>query len=144
MSTSTLPGTCPCCGRQHITLHTEPSLSPDEKIEDADPPIIITTSMLTVSVKEIFILLLIFLLLLYSIISFLSNWSKNYREINHLPYYAIALEDTEQLPTGMSSYQSFIPLLVHNQYQERCWNNNWNKLFLELHRSAVIFSSFTI
>ena len=120
MYTSTLPGSCPCCGRQNFTPHTDPDLSPEKENEDSDPPIIITTSMLSVSAKEIFILLLIFLLLLYSIISFLSNWSKNYREINHLPYYAIALEDTEQLPTVMSSYQSFIPLLVHNQFQERC------------------------
>ena len=100
MSSSTLPGPCPCCGRQNFTLHRETDSSPEEQNEDADPPIIITTSMLSVSLKEIFILLLIFLLLLYSIISFLSNWSKNYRDINHLPYYAVALEDTEQLSTG--------------------------------------------
>merc|ERR1712013_679735 len=45
------------------------------------------TSELSVSFKEIFILFLFFLLLLFSIVSFLDNWSKNYRGINHVPFY---------------------------------------------------------
>ena len=47
--------------------------------------------------KEVFILVLFFLLLLYSVISFLSQWNKNYREINHLPYYEIYIEKNTQL-----------------------------------------------
>ena len=47
--------------------------------------------------KEVFILVLFFLLLLYSVISFLSQWNKNYREINHLPYYEIYIEKNPEL-----------------------------------------------
>ena len=47
--------------------------------------------------KEVFILVLFFLLLLYSVISFLSQWNKNYREINHLPYYEIYIEKNSEL-----------------------------------------------
>ena len=47
--------------------------------------------------KEVFILVLFFLLLLYSVISFQSQWNKNYREINHLPYYEIYIEKNQEL-----------------------------------------------
>ena len=60
----------------------------------------VTTSQFSVSFKEIFILLLFLLLLLYSIVSFLNNWNKNYRGINHVPFYATYLEDGQGLETG--------------------------------------------
>lgn len=58
------------------------------------PPMVIPTSSLDVSVKELFILSLFFILLLYAVISFLTQWNKNYREINYLPYYEIYNEET--------------------------------------------------
>ena len=58
------------------------------------PPLVIPTSVFEVSVKELFILSLFFILLMYAIISFLTQWNKNYREINHLPYYEIYIEET--------------------------------------------------
>jgi hypothetical protein len=56
----------------------------------------IGTSDFSVSFKEIFILSLFFLLLFYSIASFLHNWSKNYRGINHVPFYADYMEDQRE------------------------------------------------
>ena len=56
----------------------------------------IGTSDFSVSFKEIFILSLFFLLLFYSIASFLNNWSKNYRGINHVPFYAAYMEDHQE------------------------------------------------
>ena len=56
----------------------------------------IGTSDVSVSFKEIFILSLFFLLLFYSIASFLNNWSKNYRGINHVPFYATYMEDDQE------------------------------------------------
>ena len=49
------------------------------------------SSVVEVSIKEIFILLLFSILLLYSIISFLHHWNKNYRNISYLPTFT---EDT--------------------------------------------------
>ena len=56
----------------------------------------VTTSQFSVSFKEIFILFLFLLLLLYSIVSFLNKWSKNYRGINHVPFYAAYMEDGQE------------------------------------------------
>ena len=58
------------------------------------PPFSISTSAFEVSLKEICILAMFFILLLYSIITFLTQWNKNYRDINHLPYYQIYIEET--------------------------------------------------
>ena len=67
--------------------------------ETFPPPFKVRTSQFEVSGKELFILLLFFILLLYAVISFLSQWNKNYREINHLPYYEIYIgEENPQLP----------------------------------------------
>ena len=63
------------------------------------PQIVIPVSTFEVSVKEMFILSLFFVLLLYAIISFLSQWNKNYRGISHLPYYEIYVEETPP-PSG--------------------------------------------
>ena len=52
--------------------------------------ICITTSPLQVSVKELFILSLIFILLIYSVLAFLRHWNKNYRNVNHLPQFSEA------------------------------------------------------
>merc|ERR1719361_944718 len=70
--------------------------------------------------KEVFILVLFFLLLLYSVISFLSQWNKNYREINHLPYYEIYIEKNSELQgmwndrTSLSRTDSRISRIVYN------------------------------
>jgi hypothetical protein len=61
-------------------------------------PFIITTSALQVSVKEIFILILFLLLLLYAVASFLKNWNKNYRDINYFPQFPGA--DSDIMETG--------------------------------------------
>ena len=53
---------------------------------------------MTVSGKEAFILVLFFLLLLYSVISFLKSWNKNYRDINHLPFYTMCEEKNSIAP----------------------------------------------
>ena len=85
------PDICSCC------LQSDPNYT---VASTASTTIRVTTSTLSVSVKEIIILLLIFLLLLYSILSFLKSWNKNYRDIPSLPYHAICLDDTAQLSTG--------------------------------------------
>ena len=41
-----------------------------------EPPLVISTSVFEVSVKELFILSLFFILLLYAVISFLTQWNK--------------------------------------------------------------------
>ena len=81
------------------------AVSDDDLGELPSPPLVIPTSTLDVSVKELFILSLFFILLLYAVISFLTQWNKNYREINYLPYYEIYHEETpphsgEQLLLG--------------------------------------------
>ena len=89
-SPSSLPVYCPCCNHtiyEDIQQPTNLTSSPEMKM---------TTSIFSVSLKETVILLLIFLLLLYSILSFLKSWNKNYRDITTLPYHAICLEDTPQ------------------------------------------------
>ena len=51
-----------------------------------------------VSGKEAFILILFFLLLLYSVVTFLKSWNKNYRDINHLPFYTMCEDKTSIAP----------------------------------------------
>ena len=53
-----------------------------------------------VSGKEAFILILFFLLLLYSVVTFLKSWNKNYRDINHLPFYTMCEDKTSIAPGG--------------------------------------------
>ena len=72
-----------CCNDLTNITTTEATDAPDKSIQ--------------VRPKEVFILVLFFLLLLYSVISFLSQWNKNYREINHLPYYEIYIEKNSEL-----------------------------------------------
>ena len=72
-----------CCNDLTNITTTEATDAPDNSIQ--------------VRPKEVFILVLFFLLLLYSVISFLSQWNKNYREINHLPYYEIYIEKNSEL-----------------------------------------------
>ena len=73
-----------------INLTTPPHLL----TEPAQP------SELNVTFKESFILFLFFLLLLYSVVTFFNNWSKNYRGVNHLPYYNHYLGPHQPLPSG--------------------------------------------
>ena len=67
-----------------------------------EPPMVITTSEFNIHMKEIVILSLFFLLLVYSVVTFLTKWSKNYRDtggsINQTPYYST--EDEENLSSG--------------------------------------------
>ena len=63
----------------------------------SDAKIHVTTSEFLVSGKEIFILSLIFLLLIYSVVAFLKHWNKNYRNINHLPHFS---EEHANIETG--------------------------------------------
>ena len=80
---------CSCCENDPvIPKHA------DEIQNQSEPPMIITTSDFHVSFKEVFILSLMLLLLVYSVVSFLKNWNKNYRDINHFPHFS---EDDSQL-----------------------------------------------
>ena len=63
-----------------------------------------------VSFKEMFILFLFFLLLMYSVLSFLHNWNKNYRSINHLPYYSTFINASEIGINKMELLQSQAPV----------------------------------
>ena len=67
-----LSSPCTCCE----------SLPPASK----NPSTIVTTSGLSIRIKEVIILSLVFLLLLYSIILFLNKWSKSYRQIIQPPF----------------------------------------------------------
>ena len=60
-----------------------------------------------VSGKEAFILFLFFLLLLYSVITFLKSWNKNYRDINHLPFYTMC-EDKSSIAPGYTFQKKWI------------------------------------
>ena len=75
------------CGRLSHLEHVTMSTLCNKTGLGLTPPEFVTKSDLDVTFKELFILFLFFLLFLYSILSFLHNWSKNYRGINHLPYY---------------------------------------------------------
>ena len=81
---------CSCCPDDQTAEHYQNLTLNKESSQD----ITIRTSVFIVRWKEIFILLLFFLLLLYSLIAFLRNWQKNYGDINHLPYYSICLPET--------------------------------------------------
>ena len=72
----------------------------------ASPPHLTTSGRpvtVNVTFKECFILFLFFLLLLYSVVTFFNNWSKNYRGVNHLPYYNHYLGSHQPLPSGNSN-----------------------------------------
>ena len=81
---------CTCCA-------SSPFPSTPEVSQSAEPSLLVTTSEFSVKLKEIIILSLIFLLLLYSVITFLKKWSKSYRQINQIPYYSA--NQAEELDT---------------------------------------------
>ena len=60
------------------------------------PPFRVTTSELSISVKEIVILSMIFFLLIYSVLSFLAHWKKNYRDISHHSQYTAMAASSSQ------------------------------------------------
>lgn len=70
------------------------------------PPFKVTTSEFDVSVKELTILGMIFLLLIYSILAFLNNWKKNYRDISSSCQY------TQLSQHNDSSKQCSVPGIV--------------------------------
>ena len=90
MNSSLCP--CNCSSEAAVTLQNS-----SEAGSVKPPSYAIATSAFDVSVKEVFILTMFFVLLLYAIVSFLTQWNKNYREINHLPYYEIYIEESPQL-----------------------------------------------
>ena len=69
------------------------------------PPFKVTTSELSISVKEIVILCMIFFLLIYSVLSFLTHWKKNYRDISHHSQYCAALATTSSQASLLSEEQ---------------------------------------
>ena len=60
------------------------------------PPFKVTTSELSISVKEIVILSMVFFLLIYSVLSFLTHWKKNYRDISHHSQYTAMAATSSQ------------------------------------------------
>ena len=84
MPPSSAPPPCPCCP----VVKTE-----ETEYNITEPPFIINTSDFTIHVKEVFILGLIFLLLIYSLVIFFNRWSKNYRDITQTPYYSTQEEE---------------------------------------------------
>ena len=99
---------CFCC-----EIETPFLKSAEHKNEQSDPPLVITTSDFNVSVKEIFILCLFLLLLFYSFVSFLKNWNKNYRDINHFPQFSE--EDSQFIESGLKKYEKMnsIPISTY-------------------------------
>ena len=93
-TTSASSTLCTCCASSHFPSTPEVS-------ESTEPPLLVTTSEFSIKLKEIIILSLIFILLLYSVITFLNKWSKSYRQINQIPYYSA--DQTEELSPGMKS-----------------------------------------
>ena len=97
---STSPA-CPCCNTSTVTTESTNYI----KSETTDPPLVITTSDFNIHVKEIIILSLIFLLLVYAVVTFLNNWSKNYRDLNQAPFYSHA-EAEDDLSGGKKENKS--------------------------------------
>ena len=93
------PTSCTCCAPSSPTTPA-----------GSDPPFLIKTSEFSIKLKEIIILGLIFLLLLYSILTFLSKWSKSYRQINQIPYYSTDQE--EQLSPGKKGSESKVKVIT--------------------------------
>ena len=120
---------CPCnCSSEAAVILQNSSEAGSVK----PPSYAIATSAFDVSVKEVFILTLFFVLLLYAIVSFLTQWNKNYREINHLPYYEIYIEESPQL-TGWIQFQ--LEVLVcsphsHHGHSLNC-HSFGQKIFLQ-------------
>ena len=90
------------------------------------PPFRVTTSELSISVKEIVILSMIFFLLMYSVLSFLTHWKKNYRDISHHSQYCAALDNTssqaslleeDQLSRAESRMSRIVRVRSQNQGQ---------------------------
>ena len=75
-----------------------------------------------VSFKEIFILLVFGLLLLYSIISFLKKWNKNYRDIPSLSYQAICID-----PESKSFiWMMMMWIWMKNGIEIEVWIRDWD------------------
>ena len=85
---------CQCCEEEEVNSSTT-----------LLPPFKVTTSELSISVKEIVILCMIFFLLIYSVLSFLTHWKKNYRDISHHSQYCAALANTSSQASLLSEEQ---------------------------------------
>ena len=98
-----MPSSAPC------TCHDEESINDSISIESItpNPSMIITTSEFTVSVKEVFILSLFFILMLYSFVSFYRSWNKNYGEFSHIPNLSRKGSDIHTDTLEMGKYKIF-------------------------------------
>ena len=105
------PSPCSCCSSPPSPYSSSQSTDTAEYTVSTEPSITINTSDFNIHVKEIIILGLIFLLLIYSVVIFLKRWSKNYRDINQVPYYS-SQEHEEQFSGGKNLIMSF--LLLHS------------------------------
>ena len=76
----------------------------------SDSNICITTSVFNVSMKELFILSLFFLLLVYSVAAFLKHWNKNYRNVNYFPHFS--QEATQHENGKQTIFSKTVPILV--------------------------------
>ena len=78
-------------GARNATLEMEEKFSPR-----------IRMSGTTIRPKEAILVILALALLVFSIMLFYKHWSKNYRELNTLPYYAYLYKVRLQLDTHIS------------------------------------------
>ena len=100
-----------------FTCHDEENIKDSISIESIplNPTIIITTSEFNVSVKEVFILGLFFLLMIYSFVSFYKSWNKNYGEFSHIPNLSREDSDIRTESMEMGKYQIFRDNLFFRQ-----------------------------
>ena len=86
-----------------------PCLCRDGELVDdplTEPDRIVNTSEFTIRFKEIFILSLFFLLMIYSFVTFYMSWSKNYKEINYVPNISTTDQETQPdiIDMGMGKF----------------------------------------
>jgi len=75
-------------------------------MQDSFSPPHIRMSGTEIRPKEVVLILLALALLVFSIWLFLKHWSKNYRDINSLPYYAYLYKVIAALSKGVLSSAS--------------------------------------
>jgi len=103
---------CPCCNHSQQHDHGNSNSNSNEYVavarEPGEPPIYIRTSEFDISVKEIVILCLLLLLVIYSISMFINNWSRNYRDITQ-PAYIVTSEETEEEDPEAAHLTAILP-----------------------------------
>lgn len=86
-------------GARNATLEMEEKFSPR-----------IRMSGTTIRPKEAILVILALALLVFSIMLFYKHWSKNYRELNTLPYYAYLYKEPPETPPQALSGSCMIPV----------------------------------